>query len=131
MIRLKDSNETEQIVQEGESANITATFHFGDNTFDKDAILSLVASLYNQDTKEIINSWDELDVLDDNNATVATNGTLTLRLGPSENAIIGDLSDGDVESHVLRLKWTWNDGTAVRTGIEELVFQVEKKNTLV
>ena len=131
MIQLKDSNDSEQIIQEGESANVIASFHFGDDTFAKAALLTLTATLYNQDTKETINSWDELNVLDANNATVATNGTLTLRLGPDENTIVGDLSDGDVENHVLRLQWTWNDGTANRTGVEELVFQVEKKNTLV
>jgi len=133
MIELRDSNGNENFVQEGESANITATFEFEGTSFDKAAVLSLVGTLYDLENKTYINSRNAQDILDANNGTLATDGTLTLRLGPTDNVIVDTTNtpQGSVEVHVLRVKWTWNDGVEGRTGIEELAFSVERLKAVV
>lgn len=79
-VELKDSSGNSVMVQEGESANITATIEFDGTTFNKAAIATLVMTLYDKSTKEIINRRIDQDILDANGSSVATGGTLTIEL---------------------------------------------------
>jgi len=123
-IRLKDQNNDDLIIQQGESMDIVATFADVSSTpatLTKDQVVSLTVTLYTGTT--ILNSRDGQDVKDANNGTMATDGTLTLALGPSDAAIVSAAA-GATETHIARFTWTWNDG-AVRTGICEYTFEVE------
>lgn len=125
--QIKDSSDKVVPVQAGESCNIVATFHdMGGTAIAKAALLSLTATLYDEATSAVINSRNAQSVLDANNGAVASDGTLTLRLTPSDSVIMGTVAVGDTETHVLRLTWTWNDGVSVRTGIDEWTLSVEK-----
>lgn len=127
---LKDSSDKVVPVQAGESCNVVATFHGLDGVaITKASLLSLTATIYDEATSAVVNSRNAQSVLDTNDGTVASDGTLTLRLGPSDAAIVGSVSVGDTERHVLRLTWTWSDGVATRTGIDEWVILVEKMAT--
>lgn len=132
MIELRDSEGRENFVQEGESANIKSTFVFEGTAFDKSALLTLVCDLYDKRTKQTINGRKNQDILDANDGSVSASGELTLRLGPSDNVIVDptNVAEGSVEGHVLRLTWTWNDGVKTRTGIEELLFFVERLRSI-
>lgn len=129
MIELKDSNGEDNFVQEGESANITATFDFGGTQFNKAGIITLLFTLYEPKSNTVLNNRDEQNVKDLNGGHLATDGVLTLELDAADNVIVdadGQLESGQAEQHIARLKWTWNDGDSVRTGLEELSFYVEK-----
>ena len=112
-----DGNCTE--VEEGEVARVTVTFE------DYDAaslalanILSLTLTLRNAEDDSIINSRNAQSILNANGGTVVdVDGvaTLTLILDEDDNANVGGVLSG-VETHWLDLAWTWDDGTAVRTG---------------
>lgn len=125
--QIKDSSDKVVPVQAGESCNIVATFHdMGGTAIAKAALLSLTATLYDEATSAVINSRNAQSVLDANQGAVASDGALTLRLTPSDAVIAGSVSVGATERHVLRLTWTWSDGVATRTGIDEWVLLVEK-----
>lgn len=126
--QLKSATGEAVIVQAGESSDIVATFKDMDGAaIVKANLVSLTATLYDVESDTVINSRDDQNVLDANNGTVATDGTLTLKLGPTDNAIINSRTRvGFTEQHVLLFKWTWNDGV-LRTGRSSaLGIQVEK-----
>ena len=128
--QLKDAADKSVNVQAGESADVVATFHGLDGVaIVKASIISLTATLYDQATSAVINSRNAQSVLDANQGAVASDGTLTMRLTPSDAVIVGTVAVGDTEEHVLRLTWTWNDGVSVRTGIDEWTLSVEKMAT--
>lgn len=117
---MRDADGVAVVVQEGESCNVTSTFTDLDgNALNKLALITLTATLYDWATSAVINSRNAQDVLDANNGTLTSQGVLTLRLGPSDNAIVGTPSSGAIELHCLVLKWTFNDGVATRTGESE------------
>ena len=121
------------VVQEGESCDVTAVFKDNSGTaIAKAALITLTASLYDLLTNASINSRLAQSVLDANQGAVATDGTLTLRLGPLDNVIVGTtLATGKTETHCLQLNWTWNDGVSVRTGKSEpLGIKVEQLPTV-
>ena len=125
--QIKDASNRVVTVQSGESCDVVVTFHDNAGTaIAKASLLTLTATLYEESTADVINTRNAQSVLDANDGTVASNGTLTLRLGPSDAVIVGTVDVGDTERHVLRLTWTWNDGVAVRTGVDEWVLLVEK-----
>jgi hypothetical protein len=120
-----DGNCTE--VEEGEVARVTVTFE------DYDAaslalanILSLTLTLRNAEDDSIINSRNAQSILNANGGTVVdVSGvaTLTLILDEDDNANVGGVLSG-VETHWLDLTWTWDDGTAVRTGKASYYYDV-------
>ena len=127
MKTLLDDNEKLGIVQEGESANVVATFRFGTTAIVKASILTMELTLYDLASGAVIAGRDSQNVKDANDGAMASDGTLTLRLGPTDNVIVGtDLDEGDYEIHVARLTWTWSDGVKTRTGVDELSFRVLK-----
>lgn len=105
-------------VDEGESCDVDYTFKdMAGNAIVKSSLITLTATLFDEKTETIINSRDAQDVKDANGGTVATDGTLTLRLQPLDAAIVSTtLTAEKTERHILRLEWTWNDGMLTRTG---------------
>jgi hypothetical protein len=115
------------IVDEGESCNVTVTFQdMAGDAIVKASLLSLTATLYDEATESIINSRNAQSVLDANGGTVASDGTLTLRLQPLDAVIVGTLDAGEIEAHVLLIGWTWSDGVLTRTGKETREIGVRK-----
>ena len=122
-------------VQEGESCNIVATFKdLNGNAIVKASLITLTMTLALESTSAAINGRGPTpqNVLDANGGTVASDGTLTLRLQPADNSIIGTPLDGTIEVHVIEFEWTWNDGVAVRTGHSgPLGIYIENRATIV
>ena len=129
-IKLKDQNGDDLVIQDGESMNIIATFSDVSSTPETLAstdILTISLTLFAGTTA--INSRSAQSVLNANNGTLASDGTLTIALGPLDSVIVGTVSAGATETHIARLVWTWNDGAA-RTGIAEYTFEVEQTATI-
>lgn len=126
---LLDSADEPIVFTEGASGDIVAQFHdmLGADV-NEAAILTLVLTLYDKASLQVINSRNEQNVKDVNGGTVATNGELTMRLNPIDNVIVGS---NTTEEHIARFKWTWNDGTETRTGIEEILFSVTNLPTVI
>lgn len=130
-IELQDSNSQTVEVDEGESSNVTATFEFdGTAPFDKDALLTMLLTLYNKCDSTVINGRDAENAKDANGHSISDAGVLTAEFDALDNIIVSsDVSVGQVETHVVKLAWTWSDGNTTRTGIEELEFHVKKLAT--
>lgn len=126
-IQLKDQNNDNLIVQQGESFNFTGTFEDVSATptqLTSDEIVTLKLTLF-AGTK-IINSRNAQDIKNANGGSLTAAGVLTLKLDPTDQTIVdGSLATGATEQHIARIDWTWNDGS-VRTGRTEYVFEVEK-----
>ena len=124
-IELLTSGGSKLIVDEGESCNITAIPEDMDGVaIAKASLITLTATLYNEGDASIINSRSAQSVLDANGGTVASNGTLTLRLQPADATIVGTVAVGDMQTHVLVLTWTWSDGVLTRTGKKAVALSV-------
>jgi len=130
---IKDANGKALTIQEGESCDITCTFKDMDGAaITKTNLISLTVSLFDLKTSSAINNRSAQSVIDANGGVVATDGTLTLRLQPADNVIIGNITVGDIQTHVLEFVWTWNDGVLTRTGHSgPLGISVEKLSTVV
>lgn len=116
------------VIQEGESMNIEGALVDGDNAaISKSSLTTFTLTLYDEVTNSVINSRDDQDIKDTNGGIVNTDGTFVIRLEPAD-AIIKDGSTlaGRNESHIARIKWTWNDGVAARTGIQEMRIRIAK-----
>lgn len=130
-ITLLDAIGDRVVIQEGESSDLTITFVDGNgNAIQKSNFVSVLLTLYDRNRSTIINGRLNQNVLDANDGTMSVNGVLTLKLGPSDNIIVGTAPNNTFEEHVARFVWTWNDGTNVRTGIEETLFLVENLTSL-
>jgi len=103
----------DNFVDAGESSRYTVTFQdFDGSDIAKAALQSLLLDIVSDDGTAIVSNRD---VLDDNGGTVASDGTLTLLVGPTDNAFQG----GDHktrENHTFELTWTWTDGSNTPTG---------------
>ena len=122
-----DENGDAQVIEEDESCNILITFSDGDNTLEKTDLASITLTLFDVNGANIINERNAQDVKDANGGTVTDAGVLTLRLDPADNAVQSEsLAAGELEDHLIRIKWTWNDGVAVRTGVSESKLKVRK-----
>ncbi len=127
--QLRDAAGKAVRVQQGESCDVVVTFKdMTGAAIAKASLLSLVATLYDESTSAIINSRNAVSVLDANGGTVASDGTLTLRLQPADSPIVtaSSVAVGEAETHVLRIDWTWSDGVLTRTGREEWSILVER-----
>lgn len=130
-IELQDSNSQTVEIDEGESCDITATFEFdGTAAFDKSEIITLLLTLYNECDNAVINSRNAEDAKDANGHLLSTEGVLTAKFQAADNVIVdSDITVGQLETHVVRLVWTWSDGVLTRTGKQELEFNVKKLAT--
>ncbi len=115
----------ETSVNDGESAKITATLYDTENaSLAKAAINTLTLTIQDEDGS-VINSRNGTDILDANGGTLATDGTLTLKLTAADNAF--QSSDKTRERHFVELAWTWDDAQSVeQTGKQTYILWVEK-----
>jgi len=129
-IKLLDSEDDVVTIDEGESSNIIIQFTNGGVAIAKNNLTTLKVTLFDRASSTLINARNLQDVLDANNGAVATDGTLTLRLGPLDNIVVSTaMPIGGLEEHIARFTWTWNDGISTRTGQEEVAFDVKKLAT--
>src|SRR5688572_13143267 len=111
---LKDEEGLVVYVNQGASCDVDGRPRYRGANITKAAILSLSYTLYDTLTKVVINSRSDIDALDDNDCTVAVDGSFIIRLGPLDNPILSILLPiGQIESHTIRVVFTWNDGIAV------------------
>ena len=117
MEKLKDSSGNLCRVNEGESALVVATLYdLSGDPLNKNAIITLTMDLRSAKTKETIRAES---IRDANGGTLAEDGTLTLKLGPTDNVVPADSKDS-IEVNQLVLTWTWTDPEAVtQTGRQE------------
>ena len=120
------------VVDEGEHADIVGEFlDMNGDTILKASLSSVQLTLYDRETLAIINSRNLQNVLDANGGTVDSSGEITMRLNATDNAILdvaGELEAGDIEEHIARFTWGWNDGVLAREGKEEWLVRVAKLN---
>lgn len=124
--QLVDSDGSPISFDAGESGNVFAAAYNAANPpvqLTKAQLLTLTVTLFDRSTRAVINSRNAQNIIDANGGTVATDGAITFRLQPLDNVMVGS---GDSEEHVTRFTWTWNDGSATRTGIKEYAFRVNK-----
>lgn len=120
---------TKTLFQEGESFDVLVTFNdLNGNPIVKLNLLSLKCALFDTETSVSINGRAPYqNVLDANGGTVATDGTLTFRLQPNDNVILGSIDVGSVETHSLEFEWSFFDGVLTRIGRSgPLLFSLEK-----
>lgn len=115
------------IVQKNESLNISGQFiDMAGDPILLAGLDSFVATIYNEEDSTLINSALENDVLNVGRGTVDVNGNFVIRLDGDDTGIVNaTLSQGEVENHILRLKWAWNDGVKDRTAIQEIRHRVQ------
>lgn len=114
-------------VNEGQSFDFTITPTDPDgNTIDANNLASLTVTLYDDATNAVINSRNGQNILGANGGTIEVDNTVTMRLDPADNVIVGSASEDETENHVARFEYTYNDGQQVRTGSEERLFAVRK-----
>lgn len=129
---LKTTDNQIVTVDQSESLLLRVTLTDYDGAaLDASLTADIKLSLYDRDTKQIINSRNDVSVKNANNGTVTTGGLLDLRLGTADAAIVDtDLAENEVEQHVARVSFTWNDGYGTQTGKGETQFGVRKLATL-
>lgn len=113
---------------EGASATLTATLKDGQgNVVPGDQLMALLLTLYEANSRKIINGRDNQDVLGNDNTvathgvTVDNNGVLTWEMHPDDNAIIHPGKTGTAETHIALFEWGWGN----KTGKHEIVIPVE------
>lgn len=130
-ILIRTSSNAVVHVEAGESSVLTVVFN---NTatpvvqLTKALLLTLNATL--TDTSgTVINDRLFQSVKDANNGTVVTDGTLTLKLTPLDNIVIGTLEHGATESHYLMFQWSWLDAQSV-TQYKRTIFELLVRDPL-
>jgi hypothetical protein len=128
---LKDSDGNVLSVQEGESCNLYVSFvDMAGDAIPKASLATCTLTLFDEATTEIINARSVQNVKDANGGSVTSGGELTMRLDANDSVVVDDdLAAGDVEDHIARFEWTWNDGVQTRTGRQEFVLKVQKLAT--
>ena len=127
---LLDSDGDVFFIQEGESHNITGQLSDADGVdIALSGLSTFTITLYNEDGNAIINSRDDQDAKNLNDHTIAAGGSFVVRFDPADAVIVVEdpvIGETNQQFHIARLTWTWNDGTSVRTGIEQVRFGVQK-----
>lgn len=132
---LLDSDGDSFSIQEGESMNITGQLvDAAGNDITLAALSTIKISLYNEIGNDVINSREDEDAKNANDHTVASDGSFIIRLDEDDSIIVTQdptVEETEKQYHVIRIKWTWDDGTKVRTGLEHARFGVQKLEALV
>jgi len=71
---------------------------------------TLTLTLWDYSTRTILNSRDAQDVLNANNVTLDGSGNLVWYLQADDNAIVGTVAEGNIETHKALFEWTWGTG---------------------
>lgn len=96
-------------INEGSTATYTATLTGPDGVQIEKAILTeITLTLYDRITGNVINGRDAQDILDANDVSIATDGTLTWELQPEDTVIVNIAKRG--EWHVGLFRYTWTNG---------------------
>jgi hypothetical protein len=129
VLALLDDNRRQVRTLEGGAVRVVAVpKDFTGTAITEANLVTLTVTLYDQRTGRVINSRSAQSVKDANGGTVVTNGTLTLILLAADNPIVSDTTPpGGVERHVLRLAWTYSDGSNTIPGVGEWLIEVERK----
>jgi hypothetical protein len=128
VLALLDDNRRQVRTLEGGAVRVVAVpKDFAGTAITEANLVTLTATLYDQRTGRVINSRSAQSVKNANGGTVVTNGTLTLTLLAADNPIVGDTLPGAVERHILRLAWTYSDGSNTIPGVAEWLIEVERK----
>lgn len=91
------------------------------------SLTTLTLTLYDKTSGTVINSRDGQNVLNTNNVTVSSAGTLVWTMQPADNVIIGTVADGQTETHVALWEWTWASGAKGSNHEQEIkVEQIDK-----
>jgi len=89
------------------------------------ALDTITLTLYDRDTREVINTRDGQDVFDTNGGTMhATSGLFTLLLEPDDLPIV--TTRKSIEVHVAHVRFAWTDGTDAKAVSHE--FELEVRN---
>jgi hypothetical protein len=127
---LRDSKGEILYPKEGTSFDIVGIPSHKGSVITKASLLSLTLTLFDEESNTIINSLNNVSVLDINGGTVNNDGQFTIRLDESDNPIINSLTPvGTIERHIARIRFTWNDGTRTRIGEKEIIIPLRKKAT--
>ena len=127
---LKDSDGDRFVAQEGESHNVEGQFSDMDGANIALAdLLTFTITLYNEHDNSIINSRNDQNALNANDHTVTTTGGFIVRLDPADAVIVTQTPatpENENQYHVIRLEWTYGDGTKTRTGIDHYRYGIQK-----
>lgn len=91
---------------------------------------TITGTLYDLATGQILNGFEDVDLLSDARASIDASGNLVVILEPADSPIVDAASTVNLapkksvpgEKHLLLITFTWNGGT--RTGRHEWLFQV-------
>lgn len=123
------SVEGPHVVLEGETVKWTGTMKDEDGAVVPSAqILTFLLDLALLDGT-IINSRDDQNIKNANDVTVhATSGLVTWRLTTADLALQDEAKA--IEVHRATMRYTYNDGVAVRTGVHRVDFAVQQVTAL-
>lgn len=98
----------QRVVRENSTAKFTCTLEDenGDGVAPGD-LESLLLTLYDQASGDIINSRDGQDVFNENGVTLEEDGSLTWIMEPDDNPIVGEVLSGKTERHVALFEWIY------------------------
>lgn len=96
-------------IDEGESGSITASVQDKNgNALVKANIGSLNITILDVRSNTIINNRNAQNILDANNGSVDTDGTVTFKLQPEDTINVGS-PRGFLEERQVTIEWTWTD----------------------
>ena len=93
-----------------ENTTVRVSGQFTDETgavIGSGSMQTLAVTLYDRATGAAINGRTGQNVLNANGGTLDVSGNFALQLDPADTAIIGT---DRIETHVLRMDWTWSSG---------------------
>jgi hypothetical protein len=74
------------------------------------SLTSLTVTLYNKRDEAIINSVDDIDILNANGGVVDVNGVGSWLMAPADNPILVTTSRAGWEHHIALFEWAWGSG---------------------
>src|SRR6185312_4273183 len=80
------------------------------------ALVTLTLTLYNRRGPTILNSRDNVSVLNTNGGTVDSAGKFAMTLDPADNPLSAGFSS---EQHAALFTWTYNSGAATGRAVVE------------
>lgn len=140
-------NQHQRRILEGSTPTYRAVLTDGESpagTVGSSVLISLTLTYYDvatqslEATRGVINSREDLDVLNANQVTVDTDGNLEWSMDVEDTIVVdGRLDDagnasplerGEYEEHIALFKYTWNSGGDIKTGVHEV--RIDVKNLL-
>lgn len=111
-------------IPEGATSYLTATIRDqAGAVLPADELDTVVGTLYDEKSGEILNGRDHVDLLNANGAVINSEGEIIFRLDPDDNAIVNDARDS--EQHILLLEWTYTVALVEHRGEAEVAFTVK------